>query len=126
MRFREVWLQLQSTLGQSARFFATRRRGIECVNNPAFQLRVAGDCKREVWIQVESTLEKLLALFQFFEILKSAGKIVPLDKSEIGLAIFCWLVFELCFFARRQFCLQLARERARQKEQSHCEQSRHA
>ena len=49
-------------------------------------------------------------MFQFVEILKRAGKIVRLDKSEVGLAIFRWLAFDLRFFAGRQFRPQLSRD----------------
>ena len=49
---------------------------------PAFQLRVARDREGEVWIQFDSALIKLLALFQFFEVLKSARKIMRLDKGQ--------------------------------------------
>src|SRR5438874_9142080 len=100
MRFWQIRLQLQSALCQSTCFFAPRWCRIERVHNPAFQLRIAGNRKREGRIQVEGTLEKLLALFQFFEILKSAGKIVRLHESQISLAVFSGSAFELGSFAR--------------------------
>src|ERR1051326_4807348 len=106
MRFRQIRLQLQSTLGQRTRFFTTLRRGVERVNDPAFQLRVAGESKREVWIQVQSALEKLLPLFEFFVILHSAGKIVRLYEGKVGLAVFSGLVCHLRLFARRQLGLE--------------------
>ena len=98
MRFRQVRLQLQSSLGQSARFFSTRSRGIERVHDPTFQFRVARDRESEVWIQFDSALIKLLALFQFFEVLKSARKIMRLDKGQIGLPVFSGLALHLRFF----------------------------
>ena len=106
MRFRQVRLQLQSSLGQSARFFSTRSRGIERVHDPTFQLRVARDREGEVWVQFDSALIKLLALFQFFEVLKSARKIMRLDKGQIGLPVFSGLALYLRFFPGRELGLE--------------------
>ena len=59
----QIGLQLQSPLGQGARFFAVIRCGLVCAQHPAFQLRVAREGESKVWIQLNGALIKLLALF---------------------------------------------------------------
>ena len=71
-------------------------------------MRVARNGEGKVWVQVDGTLVKLLALFQSFQVLDLAGKIVSLDKGQIGFAVFCGLTLHLCLFAWRQFGLKLA------------------
>src|SRR2546428_13453410 len=100
MRLGQARLQFQSPLGEGARFFSALGRSVERVQDPAFQLRVPREGEREFRVELDCAIVELLALLEFVEILKSAGKIVRLDKSEIGLAIFCRLAFELCFLAR--------------------------
>ena len=78
------------------------------MNDPALQLRVAGNSKGKVWVKFNGALVKLLALFQFTQIFDRAGKIVGLDKGQIGFAVFCGLTLHLCLFAWRQFGLKLA------------------
>ena len=73
---------------------------------PAFQLRVARDREGEVWVQFDSALIKLLALFQFFEVLKSARKIMRLDKGQTGLPVFSGLALYLRFFPGRELGLE--------------------
>ena len=67
--------------------FPALRCPVERVKDPAFQLRVPREGEREFRVELDGPLVKLLALFQFVEFLKSAGKIVRLDKSQIGFAI---------------------------------------
>ena len=109
MRLRQVGLQLQSALGEGARFFASSRRLVEGMQDPAFQLRVAGESERKAWVELQCAIVELLALFQLIEILKSALEIVRLHKSEIGFAVFGRLPLDLCLFDWRQFCPQFAR-----------------
>src|SRR6266699_5045564 len=87
MRFRQVRLQLQSAFGQSARFFAAFLSWIKGVKYPTFQLRVARKRERKFRIELDCARIKLLALFEFPEVLNSVLEIVRLDKGEIGFAI---------------------------------------
>ena len=99
MRFGKFRLQLKRAVGQRTRFLPSLDRAFVVMQDPTFQLRVARHGKGEVRVELDSTLEELLALFQFLEILKNAGKIVRLDKSKVSLAIFSWLARHLRFFA---------------------------
>src|SRR5882762_9148247 len=110
MRLGQIRLQLQGSVGQGLSFFATFWGPFEDMQDPAFQLRIARNRESKVWIEFDGALVKLLTLFQLFEVLKGTGKVVGLDKGEIGLAVFGGLVFYLRFFAWRQFCAQLIRD----------------
>src|SRR6266571_8656597 len=110
MRFRQVRLQLQSAFGQSARFFAAFLSWIEGVKYPTFQLRVARKRERKFRIELDCARIKLLALFEFPEVLNGVLEIMRLDKSEIGFAILGGLAFDLRPFTRRKSCLQRFRD----------------
>src|SRR5206468_7085097 len=99
MRFGKFRLQLKRAVGQRTRFLPSLDRAFVVMQDPTFQLRVARHGKGEVRVELDSALEELLALFQFLEILKNAGKIVRLHKSQVSLAIFSWLARHLRFFA---------------------------
>ena len=74
MRFRQIRLQLQGPVGQSARFFASPDGRFEIRIDPTFQLRVARNGERKFWIQLDGALVKLLALFQFIKSSTAAWK----------------------------------------------------
>ncbi len=106
MCFGQVGLQLQSAFCKRARFLTSFGTAVECMHDPAFQLRVARNGEGKVWVQLDGARVKLLALFEFIEILKGAGKIVRLYESEIGLPIFSGLACHLRLFPGRQLCLE--------------------
>src|SRR6266849_427668 len=106
MRLRQVRLQLHSAFGQSARFFAAFPSWIEGVKYPTFQLRVARKRERKFRIELDCARIKLLALFEFPEVLNGVLEIMRLDKSEIGFAILGGRSIILKTITRRQFCLQ--------------------
>ena len=106
MRFRQIGLQFKSLLGQTARFLAMFRCALVCPHQPAFQLRITCERESEVWIQLDGALIKLRALFQFYRVLISAGKIMRLHKCEVSLAVFGRLSRHLRFLGGRKLCLE--------------------
>ena len=99
MGLRQVGLQLQRLVRESAGFFAPFPSWIEGVDDPTFQLRVPRESERKFRIELDGPRIKLLALLQFPDILNPGHKkIVRLDKSEIGFAVFRRLAFHLRLF----------------------------
>src|SRR4029077_11299059 len=81
-------------------------RSFESMDDPAFQLRIARDGESKRWIALNGSLVKLLPFFEFLQVLHRVLKIVRLDKSEIGLAVFRGLAFESRFFRGRKLGLE--------------------
>src|ERR1700726_846079 len=106
MRLWQVGLQLRRLLRESAGFFATLPSRIKGVADPAFQLRVARERERKFRVELDGPRVKLLALFQFLDVLHPGHKkIVRLDKREIGFAILRRLALDPRLFTRRKFRL---------------------